>query len=152
MISCHFIAVFFWQSCPVPPVLAILPSSLVLVVSAVLSKSCPCPVQVLSKSCPGSHCHVSPVLAVMSWRSCPGNHVLAIVSWHPVLAVLPYSLSWSSCPAGLFLPVLFYLSCSACHVLPVPFWLPRLCSSVLAALSWESCLGNLVLAVVFLFW
>jgi hypothetical protein len=78
-------------------------------------------------TCPGSHFLVSynsillwlsypssPVLAALSWQSCPGSPVLDYPGC-PVLAVL----SWQACPGSCVLAVRSWQSCPGSPVLTV---------------------------------
>jgi hypothetical protein len=107
-------------SCPISPALADLPR---LTCQADLSRlTCLyCPVQCHCR------CHVLDVKLQLYCQGCPATVVLSQLSWR-----LP-------CPSVMFWP-----SCPLCLVLPVPSRL-----SSLAVLSWLSCPGFPVLAVLF---
>jgi hypothetical protein len=140
------LAALFWQSCPKIPAPAVLswqscPSSLcpdILVLPVPCWLSCfDCPV-LFWLSCFGS-----PVLAVLfklscsgclfwlSFSGCPLLSIMSLLPYpsRPVLAALPWQLSWLSCPGNRimfclsFSACLFRLAGVGCPVLAVLFWL-----------------------------
>ncbi len=134
------------ESCPGSLVVPFHLSFLTVLVSAVLSW--------LWLSCPSRSCHASPVLAVLFCLTGLFGLFCLSCSGCPVLAV-QFRLSLSGCPV---LDVSFWLFCASCYFLTILYWLsspfcpPWLSypnSLVLAALSWPSCLGSLVMVILF---
>jgi hypothetical protein len=104
-----------WLSCPSCPFLAV-PSTLSCPGGSVLTVLLwPVPGVLSLQS--GFGCLV---LAVVFWQLCPGNPILAFLSWHPhpgcrVLA----AFCWLSCSSSPVLVVLFWQSFAGCPVLAV---------------------------------